>query len=186
MNALMQIPQSASAMLRTSRLLGVRSSLIFRKEIIVKPFRQKPSRAEIQNCLAWFNRKWKISTMILLFSLLREQLLLWKLMHREYLCSGHSLHSSYKDFQERSHRWQLKPLSASGIWPVMWSRNGLILFVILPFVLIEKPDFQALPRDTWVRVREIQRRQFQRGWQPARASGAYISRPVFGREMGCV
>lgn len=49
MNALMQIPQSARAMLTTSRLLGVRSSLIFRKEMIVKPFRQKPSRAEIQN-----------------------------------------------------------------------------------------------------------------------------------------
>lgn len=73
MNALMQIPQSASAMLRTSRLLGVRSSLIFRKEIIVKPFRQKPSRAEIQNCLVWFNWKWKISTTILLLSLTREE-----------------------------------------------------------------------------------------------------------------
>lgn len=79
MKALMQIPQSARAMLRTSRLLGVRSSLIFRKEIIVKPFRQKPSRAERQNCLVWFNWKWKISTMILLFSLMREQQLQWNL-----------------------------------------------------------------------------------------------------------
>ena len=37
---------------------------------------------------------------------------------------------------------------APGIWPAMQSRNGLILFVILPFVLIEKPDCQAPSRDT--------------------------------------
>lgn len=57
MNALTHIPQSARAMLRTSRLLGVRSSLIFRNEIMVRPFRQKPSRAANQNSLMWLN--WK-------------------------------------------------------------------------------------------------------------------------------
>lgn len=108
-------------------------------------------------------------------------------MHRKHSCGAHSLHASYEDFQESSHRCQLKPMlqTASEMWPLMQSRNGLILFVLLHFVLMKKPDCQAPFKDPWVRARELQR-QLQGGPQPAHAAGTHVCGPVYGREMGRV